>query len=100
MPPDKKESDRGALAKYYQYSHAGLQFFLAVGMFTGGGIWLDRRLGTEVLFTLVGFALGFAGGLYTLCREFLFRKKPGEKLGSTAGEDAGQVPRDPNQKHS
>lgn len=46
-----------------------MQFFLAVALFTGGGIWLDRRCGTQVLFTLVGLVLGFSGGLLSIYRE-------------------------------
>jgi F0F1-type ATP synthase assembly protein I len=68
--PEDEEVQRSTLAKYLRYSHVGFQFFLAVGLLTAGGIWLDRRLGTVVLFTLLGLALGFAGGFLTLYREF------------------------------
>ena len=54
------------MAQYLRFAHVGIEFFVAVGAFTAGGYWLDRRLGTGVLFTLSGLALGFAGGLYSL----------------------------------
>ena len=53
----------------------GLQFFVAVGLFTLGGVWLDRRLGTGVLFTLLGLALGFGGGFYAMYRDLYPRDR-------------------------
>ena len=64
------EPKRNTLAKYLRYSHVGLQFFLAIAVCTGGGVYLDRSFGTVVLYTLLGLALGFAGGFYSLYREF------------------------------
>ena len=57
------------LVKYLRYSHLGLQFCVAVGVPTGIGIWADRRLGTGVLLTLLGLALGFGAGTYSLYHE-------------------------------
>lgn len=84
VPAKDEEPKPGPLAPYLRYSHVGLQFFLAVAMFTGGGIWLDRRLGTVVLFTLLGLVLGFGGGLYTLYREFILRKASSSRGDATA----------------
>ena len=47
----------------------GLQFILPVGLFTWGGIWLGRKLDLEVLFVLLGLALGFAVGFWSLYKE-------------------------------
>ena len=47
----------------------GLQFLLPGGLFTGGGIWLGRKLDLEVLFVLLGRALGFAVGFWSLYKE-------------------------------
>jgi len=54
----------------------GLQFFVAVVLFTLAGVWLDGRLGTRVLFTLLGLALGFAGGFYAMYRDLYPRDRP------------------------
>jgi len=70
VPAKDGEPERNPLSKYLQYLYVGVQFFLSVAIFVGGGIWLDRRLGTKVLFTLLGLALGFGGGVYSLYREF------------------------------
>ncbi|MCZ7593286.1 MAG: AtpZ/AtpI family protein [Kiritimatiellae bacterium] len=45
---------------------AGLGLQLAVGMafFVGGGIWLDRKRGGGVLFTLLGIGLGLFYSMY------------------------------------
>jgi len=70
----------------------GLQFFIAVGLFTFAGVWLDGRLGTGVLFTLLGLALGFGGGFYALYRDLYPRaRRPndseseGDRHGDTRG---------------
>lgn len=43
---------------------------VAVGMVVPGlvGFWIDRRLGTLVLFTVVGFGLGMTVGIVQLVR--------------------------------
>lgn len=79
MQAKDEEPRPSPLAPYLKYSHVGIQFFLSIGIFTGGGIWLDRQLGTVVTFTLVGLVLGFGGGLYSLYREFVLRREPNAK---------------------
>lgn len=100
MPRDPEESQSSVLAKYLQYSYVGLQFFLSIAIFTGGGIWLDRWLGTVVLFTLLGLALGFAGGLYSLYRE-VFQGRNSTTEGSSrksSNDNASPNPDDSSQK--
>ncbi len=91
MPEKDEEREHSTLAKYLRYSYVGIQFFLSVGLFTAGGIWLDRRLGTVVLFTLVGLALGFAGGLYTLYREVFLGRDPGERDPADKGKKGNRT---------
>ena len=66
---DKKDPERPALAKYMRYYHLGITFFVGIGLFTLAGVWLDRELGTVVLFTLLGLALGFGGSLRSMYRD-------------------------------
>jgi len=47
----------------------GLLFAAAVALGTLGGAWLDSKLGTKVLFTLLGAALGLYAGLRELLRQ-------------------------------
>ena len=53
--------------------HIALSIILGVGV----GVWLDRRLGTQVLFTLLGLALGLGVafyGTYQLIRPLMTTK--------------------------
>ncbi|HDY64819.1 MAG TPA: AtpZ/AtpI family protein [Phycisphaerae bacterium] len=52
-----------------RFASAGVEFFVIIGVLLGGGYWLDTRLGTLPLWTLVGLAVGFAGALYRLVRQ-------------------------------
>ena len=78
MQDDERKPEREGYAKYLRHSHIGLQFILPVGLFTWGGIWLGRKLDLEVLFTLLGLALGFAVGFWSLYKE-LYGFGPGAK---------------------
>lgn len=53
----------------------GLVFAGAVALGTLGGYWLDSKLGTKVLFTLVGSALGLYAGFRELLRELKYLDK-------------------------
>jgi hypothetical protein len=80
-----KREDEDSLVRYLRYSHLGIQFLFSVAVPTGLGIWADRKLGTAVLFTLLGFALGFTGGLYSIYGELFGRRgrnPPGGRDGS------------------
>jgi F0F1-type ATP synthase assembly protein I len=59
-------------ARYYSLAS---NFAVAIVAFTLFGYWLDRRLGSYPWALLVGFGLGFAGGLYGLVREAVPRKR-------------------------
>jgi F0F1-type ATP synthase assembly protein I len=52
-----------------RFISSGVEFFVVIGLLTGGGYWLDTWLGTLPLFTLVGLAAGFAGALWRLIRQ-------------------------------
>lgn len=49
-------------------SVVGLTLALCIALGTGGGMWLDKRLGTEPAFTVVGFLLGAVAGFRELFR--------------------------------
>lgn len=80
------------MGRYLRYSHLGLQFLIAVGLPTWLGIWLDRRWGTTVLFTLLGLALGFTAGIFSIYAELFKRDgRPGggDRDGGPDGEKKG-----------
>jgi len=93
-----EKPQKGVLSKYLRYYDGALQFVIAVVLFTTGGYWVDGRLGTKVLFTLLGFALGFAGGLRALYKNFCGdprrpeRDQPGADRKAERGDDAGPEP--------
>ena len=96
MEPSKdQEPEIRALGRYLRYSHLGIQLCVSVGLPTGIGIWADRRLGTGVLLTLVGLALGFTAGLYSLYREVYPSRDPsGGPAGRQGGGSQGGKDRD------
>jgi F0F1-type ATP synthase assembly protein I len=50
------------------YLGLGVQLAASVGLGVFGGQWLDRRVGTDGIFVLLGGLLGFAGTMVTLVR--------------------------------
>lgn len=72
----------GKLGPAGAYADLGLRFALAILISAGGGYWVDSKVGTLPLFTIVGVALGSASGLLTIYRAVY----PTEKKDLTKGE--------------
>ncbi len=62
-------TDRPDRDERLRFVTAGMEFFFAVGLPTAGGLLLDSHFRSLPLWTLVGLGLGFAAGVYRLCRE-------------------------------
>jgi F0F1-type ATP synthase assembly protein I len=85
-PGDRERQDRekglSSLAEGYRkaapYLAASTNLVVAVGVFTGLGIWLDRKLETRVpWFTMAGAIIGMVGGFISFFRTVLGNaKKP------------------------
>ena len=60
-----------------RYSGYGLQLAAAVGLFMAGGWWVDGKLGTTPLLTIVGALGGGAAGFYSLYRHVVKRSDRG-----------------------
>ena len=58
----------GVLHEYGPFLTLGFQLAAAVAIFLLIGIWLDGRLSTSPLWTLVGLALGLTGGFIKFFR--------------------------------
>lgn len=82
MPgPDERErgtEDKGlsSLAEGYRkaapFMGASTTLVAAVGVFTALGIWVDRKVGTEVpWFTILGAVLGMVGGFISFFKVVL-----------------------------
>ena len=59
--------------------YAGLGIQLAVTILAGVllGRWVDRKVGTDGIFTILGGLLGFSATLYSLIRELSQANKDG-----------------------
>ena len=54
-----------------EFAGIGVQFALAILVFTFAGVWLDKRLGSSPWFTLIGVFVGAAGGFYSMYRKIM-----------------------------
>ena len=60
-----------------RYAHLGFQLVLSMGLFLLGGWWLDGKIGTTPLFTIVGAMLGATAAIYNMIRELLGKSRNG-----------------------
>ena len=56
------------------YIAASTSLAAAVGVFTGVGVWLDRRFGTSPWLTLLGMLFGMTGGFISFFRTVLKKR--------------------------
>ena len=66
--PRRKSSQPEDLSGWFRMTGLGLEFIVAVAVVGGIGWWADKRLGTLPWLTLVGVAIGFAIGLWTVVK--------------------------------
>ena len=61
----QKEEPQSLWSVTARYSGLGLQWALAVLLFTAVGWWVDGRLGVAPLFTILGAFVGGGAGFYS-----------------------------------
>lgn len=61
----------GSLGAAGKYAGLGLQFALSILLFLYLGQWVDRRIGTNGVFALVGAFLGFGAAFYSIYRSLM-----------------------------
>lgn len=66
LPGDDRNREE---RKYLRFAAVGIQYMLTILLLTLFGIWLDKRLGTGVLFTLVLLLLAFVGATLSLIHQ-------------------------------
>src|SRR5258705_12241977 len=57
------------------FAGVGMQFAVAIIVFLFAGQWLDNRLGTNGLFTIVGVFVGAGGAFYVMYRKITAAQK-------------------------
>jgi F0F1-type ATP synthase assembly protein I len=62
------DDDASVRRRYGRLAGLGVQFGAAITVFALAGLWLDKRVGTSPLFTVLGVLLGFAGGTISLVK--------------------------------
>ena len=62
------QDDRSAIAHAYAWASRIVSICLEMVVPGLVGLWIDRSLGTKVLFTFAGFGLGFTLGMIQLVR--------------------------------
>ena len=73
MQSSKERGNPGSL----RYAGLGVQLAATVVVGVLLGQWVDRKMGTDGVFTIVGALLGFGGTLYSLIRELSRTDKGG-----------------------
>jgi ATP synthase protein I len=72
------EQGLSSLAEGYRkaspYIAASTSLVAAVGVLTGVGIWLDRKLATTPWLTLLGLVVGMTGGFISFFKQVLGKK--------------------------
>ena len=73
------------------FAGLGVQFAVAIVAFLFAGQWLDKRLGTNALFTIVGVFVGAAGAFYNMYRKISAAQKrdDDERKARRQGNDEG-----------
>jgi F0F1-type ATP synthase assembly protein I len=57
------------------FAGVGMQFALAIIVFLFAGQWLDKRLGTNGLFTIAGVFIGAGAAFYSMYRKISAAQK-------------------------
>lgn len=77
-PDDEGGTAASSFAAAGQYAGLGLQFAMAVGLFTWLGWIADNRLGWTPLLTIVGAFIGAGGGFYSMYRRLILEPQSHE----------------------
>ena len=79
--PSSRKSLSGA-----DFAGVGMQFAVAIIAFLFAGQWLDNRLGTNGLFTLVGVFVGGGAAFYNMYRKITAAQRRDDEERSRASD--------------
>ena len=87
--PSPKQGLSGA-----DFAGLGVQFAVAIVAFLFAGQWLDNRLGTNGLFTIVGVFVGAAGAFYNMYRKISAAQKRDDEERKSGKREEGSGKRE------
>ena len=80
------EDPRSSLSAVGRFAGLGVQLVASILLFLYGGQWVDRRLGTDPVFLLLGVFIGAAAAVYSMCRSLMAeQRREAEKNGRGTG---------------
>jgi ATP synthase protein I len=62
-----------------RYAGLGIQFVLSILVFLYAGQWLDRRLGTNGIFVIVGVFVGAGAAFFSMYRKLMADQRADER---------------------
>ena len=65
------EDPRSSLGTVGRFAGLGFQLVASILLFLYAGRWVDRRIGTEPLFLLLGVFTGLAASIYSMYRSLM-----------------------------
>ncbi|MEY3700987.1 MAG: hypothetical protein RLZZ25_1582 [Gemmatimonadota bacterium] len=69
------EDPRSSLGTVGRFAGLGFQLVASILLFLYGGQWVDRRLGTDPIFLLLGVFIGAAAAIYSMYRSLMAEQR-------------------------
>ncbi len=82
MPPTPREQEPSPISQGYAWSVRVTSIALEMVLPSLGGVWLDAKLGTFILFTLLGAVLGMTTALWSLLKTAKQASMEGKRKGT------------------
>ena len=76
------------------FAGVGIQFALAIVVFLFAGQWVDKRLGTDGIFTIAGVFVGGGGAFYGMYRKITAAQKKDDDERRRGKREAGSGKRE------
>jgi F0F1-type ATP synthase assembly protein I len=84
--PDRPASPT-SFVNVSSYAGLGVQFLLSILLFLYAGRWIDRKLGTEPWFLIIGVFTGATAGFYAMYRKLTADQKREDASAKRAHRD-------------
>jgi F0F1-type ATP synthase assembly protein I len=87
---EPRKGNAGAGISGSEFAGLGIQFALVILVFTGAGVWLDKRLGTSPWLTILCLFIGAGGGFFSLYQKATAaQRREAEERARRRAESAG-----------